>query len=650
MPSNYQSFSIRPTQGGDLMTIPSSENPGLSNYTTKRDWRRVVDQEWQREGHVNFAPAGVAEDHQPFPNYPDTDEPITLTHQLRAPNGRTAFIVGTPTTLYRFFTEPGGVYEPDVYEDGVYSTVGEGEWLVIGSGYSTSGHRWEAKNIAGVAYFNNGIDLVQTYNLNDFEVRPHYELREQGIARVETIAEFYGTLFCADITEINGDSLASVMNGADPYGPVTDSAIVERFAYRAAASSIGEPDRFGSMVNVATVAGNPTVTLEYPMRSLEAGMEVLIVGAGTDGTNHTSVIVFASGASITLETAPAVTLSAALLSRSDRLSLTAGYNDLQDDSSAVLRMEPLQDRLVVFKDTGFFIGVYTGDPNQPFAFTRTYTGPQTLFWRWTVISVNGDYLLFAGRFGFLKFSLTTQKPEPHEKLTLCENVFYDTALEENEDLIFAADNGLTSEAWFCFPSTGEDHALIYDYKFNTTSTSGRWYTAAATVKRPGRGIQAGPQQDWFVAGNSIGTVLQYSLTAFGASGYTLGSGYDSGYDCVLEHGWGSLGRSAYKTMGESIDDFNEKDVRCHTTLLASRSPGSELTIRIETAHNPSDVAEMVLEETLTELDTKNAVELFARGTYFRDRLTARGGSGVRLSARVWEAIPIGSRATSREAE
>ena len=153
-----------------------------------------------------------------------------------------------------------------------------------------------------------------------------------------------------------------------------------------------------------------------------------------------------------------------------------------------------------------------------------------------------------------------------------------------------------------------------------------------------------------MAGNSIGTVLQYSLTAFGTSGYTLGSGYDSGYDCVLEHGWGSLGRSAYKTMGESIDDFNEKDVRCHTTLLASRSPGSELTVRIETAHNPSDVPELVLEETLTELDTKNAVELFARGTYFRDRLTARGGSGVRLSARVWEAIPIGSRATSREAE
>lgn len=407
MPSNYQSFSIRPTHGGDLMTIPSSENPGLSNYTTKRDWRRVVDQEWQREGHVNFAPAGVEEGHQPFPNYPDTDEPITLTHQLRAPNGRTAFIVGTPTTLYRFFTEPGGVYEPGVYEEGVYSTVGEGEWLVIGSGYSTAGHRWEAENIAGVAYFNNGVDLIQTYNLNDFVVYPHHELREQGVACVETISEFNGTLFCADVTEINGDSLASVMNGANPYGPVTDSAIVERFAYRAAASSIGQPDRFGSMVNVATQAGSPVVTLEYPVRSIEAGMKVLIVGAGIDGTNHTSTVVFVSGSSMTLETAPAVTLSAALLSRSDRLSLTASYIDLQDDSSAILRMRPLQNRLIVFKDTGFFIGTYTGDTEQPFVFTRTYTGPQTLFWRWTVISVNGDYLLFAGRFGFLKFSLTT---------------------------------------------------------------------------------------------------------------------------------------------------------------------------------------------------------------------------------------------------
>lgn len=651
MPTPYQSFTVKPTHGGDLMTVPSAENPGLAHYTIKRDWRRVVDQEWQREGHIEFAPAEGEQAQQPFPNYPDVDEPITLEHQLRAPNGRTAFIVGTPTTLYRFFTEPGGVYEPGVYEDDVYASVGQGEWLVIGSGFSTAGHRWEAENIAGVAYFNNGVDLVQTYRAGDFEVYPHYELREQGIACVETIAEFNSTLFCADITEINSASIAAVMQATNPYGPVGDPTITERFSYRVAASSIGQPDRFGGSVNCATKAGSIVLTLEYGLASIFAGDEVIVVGAGVDGNNHTANVIYAAGTKVFLDAPVATTLSAALLFKSDQLSLTASYIDLQDDSSAVLRMKALQDRLVVLKDTGYFVGTFTGDTDQPFAFTRTYKGPQTLFWRWTVIVVDGKYLLFAGRFGFLTFSLTTQQPEPHQKLTLCENLFYDAALEENEDLIFAADNGLTDEVWICFPNAlGSDKALILDYKFDTVSTSGRQYTAAATIKRPGRGIQTGPQQDWFVAGDAQGTVWQYALTAFGLKGYALGNGYDSSYECVLESGLGSFGvPKSGQSMGNVANDFDEKDLRCHTALLATRTPSTELTVEIESTYNASDDAELVLSETLPELKTRNAIELFARGVYFRDRLIANGGNGVRFAGRVWEACPVGTRAVSRQA-
>ena len=650
MPSRYDSFTVRPADGGDLMTQPSRENPGLRNYTTKRDWRRSLDQEWQREGHVLFAPAEGAVAHQPFPNYPETDEPITLTHQLRAPNGRTAFIAGTPTTLYRFFTEPGGVYADGVFEDGVYETVGQGEWLVIGSGYSTSGHRWEAKNIAGVAYFNNGVDLVQTYSAGDFEALPYYEMREQGIACVETIAAFYGTLLCGDVTEINEDDLATVLNGSDPYGPVTDTNITERFTYRVIWSAIGKPSRMGASGTCATAAGSSVVRLTYEMRSFQPGDEVIVVGAGGADTNLTAKILWATGTTLYLDKIAMVALTDAALYKSDHLSLSAGYQDLQDDSSAVLRMEPLSDRLVVMKDTSFFVAGYTGDSAAPFTFTKTYSGPDTLYWRWTVCAINGEYLLFAGRFGFRTFNLTTQRPDAHAKMALCENTFFDAAMEENEDLIFAAENGLTNEIWFCFPNVlGRDHALIYDYKTNTCSTSGRQYTAAATIKRPGRGAQLGPQQDWFVAGTSMGTVLQYNLTAFGQHGYALeDDGYSSGYDCVLESGFGSLGKAAYKSMAEAVDDLSEKDVRSYMPLLASRTDGKQLTVEIESASLPSGTATTVVSEVLGDLDSFPAVDLFARDVYFRDRLIANGGDGVRLSGRAWEAAPLGSRTTTRD--
>lgn len=650
MPSRYDSFTVRPADGGDLMTQPSRENPGLRNYTTKRDWRRSLDQEWQREGHVLFAPAEGDVAQQPFPNYPDVDEPITLTHQLRSPNGRTAFIAGTPTTLYRFFTEPGGVYADGVFEAGVYESVGQGEWLVIGSGFSSSGHRWEAENIAGVAFFNNGVDLVQTYKAGDFEVIPYYEMREQGIACVETIASYYGTLLCGDVTEINEDYIDDVLGGSDPYGQVTDSNLVERFTYRVIWSAIGAPTRMGSSGTCSTAAGSSVAYLAYAMRSFQPGDEVLIVGAGAAGTNLTAKVLWAADKALYLDTIAAVALTDAAIYKSDQLSLSAGYQDLQDDSSAVLRMKALSDRLVVMKDTSFFVASYTGDSAAPFTFTKTYSGPDTLYWRWTVSSINGEYLLFASRFGFKTFNLTTQRPDSHVKLALCENTFFDAAMEENEDLIFAAENGLTNEIWFCFPSVlGRDHALIYDYKTDTCSTSGRQYTAAATIKRPGRGAQLGPQQDWFVAGTSNGTVLQYNLTAFGQRGYALADdGYSSGYDCVLESGLGSLGKSAYKTMAESVDDFAEKDVRSYMPLLASHTNGKELTVEIESAPLPSAAPTTIISEVLGDLDSFPAVDLFARDVYFRDRLIANGGDGVRISGRTWEAAPLGSRTTTRD--
>ena len=84
-----------------------------------------------------------------------------------------------------------------------YVDENPGYWIVIGSGYSTAGKRWETVSINGYMVFNNGVDLLCTYRVEEMSVVPIYELREQGVAAVGTISEINGILMCGDITEIH---------------------------------------------------------------------------------------------------------------------------------------------------------------------------------------------------------------------------------------------------------------------------------------------------------------------------------------------------------------------------------------------------------------------------------------------------------------
>lgn len=75
-------------------------------------------------------------------------------------------------------------------------------WILTGA------HRWEAVDISGYTIFNNGADLLQVFRLEWDAVRPLYELREQGVARVGTICNFFGILMLADITDIFDTKIA----------------------------------------------------------------------------------------------------------------------------------------------------------------------------------------------------------------------------------------------------------------------------------------------------------------------------------------------------------------------------------------------------------------------------------------------------------
>lgn len=154
-------------------------------------------------------------------------ETITMVHLCRQGNDQTCVVAGSQRRLYRYFALTNGNYwsidpldyppfqipnyvslNPADYPIGQiaqYVIDNPGYWIVIGWDFSLDGHRWEAIEVAGWTVFNNGVDLPVSYQVNDYQVTPIYELRENGVASVGTIAEYIGALMCMDITEIQSD-------------------------------------------------------------------------------------------------------------------------------------------------------------------------------------------------------------------------------------------------------------------------------------------------------------------------------------------------------------------------------------------------------------------------------------------------------------
>jgi hypothetical protein len=198
--------TITPRDGGHLMTAASADTAGLANYTIKRDFRRELDGEVLSEGFEWFSPNPSKFGH-PAAN----GEPITLIAMARRNNRQTAVVVGTPTTLFRYYGLDNGRYVEDGYIDDTYFDMNDGAWLKIGGGFAVDAQRWQAVSINGWLVLNNGVDLPVTYRLEHSKVEPIYELRELGIASVGCISEHNGILLCGNIRQIKAEAHAALM-------------------------------------------------------------------------------------------------------------------------------------------------------------------------------------------------------------------------------------------------------------------------------------------------------------------------------------------------------------------------------------------------------------------------------------------------------
>ncbi len=667
MAKRFTSISVSPTDGGRLMSRVSASEAGLSNYKVKRDFRRDSDYEMRREGYDYFGDLGsLSVGTQPFPAGVSSTDEITLVHLSRSTTGKTQVVVGTKTALYLYNALEGDyVSDPNSANNPYFDVVnvvggtepyfGDVEWKQIGSGFSSSGRRWEAVNVSGYTIFNNGVDLPVHWRIGQTSVTPMHELRDLSIASVGTIAAFNNILMLGDIREIPAASHTAWMNGSTPYGMYSEGLATDKYQYRLLWSVLDKPTEFGVPVSGTTTSSSTTLTLDFPSESFVAGDEVVVLGAAVAGGNLYTTISSISGTTVVLSDAASTATSSAILQKQSAVGSITGFDDLQDDASGIVKMGELMGQLVIYKDTSNFLARYTGVPTSPFSFARIGSSEgKGMYYKNTLVNVDGKYHVYAGRNGFYRFDLQNRQPKELAVMDLCSDIFFDSPDVNigNSDKIFSSFNTNTSEVWFMFPSSTDDKAICLDTRYQTVSTTSIDVTAAASVKRPTINIQPVETEDWFVMGTSDGVLLTYGKVDKPLSWwsnkdeifYRRKSKTDTTtktpYSSVLSSGLGDFG-----------DQFNEKDIRSYLPNLSSKQEGLTnlgISVSIFSANTQATQESLSVGPVSVDEPEENSIALFARAHNFRDEITVSGKDNpVRLASRTYEVSKVGSRSAIR---
>ena len=201
-----QQFLALPSTGGVLKSRHSETDIGLANYLVKHNFRRDLDKELRREGCEYFAPRLTTTDEEARAQSFPTDQPITLIHNLRRPDGTVGLIIGTETTFYRYHGGSSGPYvEAGYWVDGYTDDNISGYWSIIADGFAKRNEgalRWDAANVNGWALFTNGYNPPVMYRLEWDEVRTIPDLLVQGITTLKCVTEFNSMAFWGNVGEI----------------------------------------------------------------------------------------------------------------------------------------------------------------------------------------------------------------------------------------------------------------------------------------------------------------------------------------------------------------------------------------------------------------------------------------------------------------
>lgn len=347
----------------------------------------------------------------------------------------------------------------------------------------------------------------------------------------------------------------------------------------------------------------------------------------------------------------------------EQLSSPAAFREFSQDGSRILQMKQLADKLVVYRDSGFFFISKTNNTEVPFAIEPRYTGGRVADFRHTIIDVDGNQHIFMGNSGIYAINRTSTEPQP---ISLFEigPPFWQLVPPDLAEFVYAVDNPITREIFINCPlgllknskgeyinergdlTSGKPNiawgVIAYDYINKTLSTIDTSFTSAAYIRKP-KHNRVGPDEAWFVMGvhqakdgEQIYVGTQYREDAdYGGVMCRYGYGPPKiderePYRIYSRLGYGY--RSQIKSgLIDFGDSFSDKEVRTYVLELSSKYGVTPIRVKISTTTSPQGTEQVETMQTvdgkeldyveLNNLVDENMIPMYVQAPYIRDDIT-----------------------------
>ena len=419
----------------------------------------------------------------------------------------------------------------------------------------------------------------------------------------------------------------------DPYGIVPDG-IMEHIPDEQAWSDLGQPKNFAPLLFSVQEATSTTVNLPFkPFNWTAQQTRLAIIAGGPSGgilggqsefplgiliTAFAAFSPATMGVPMTLEEATDASISYPRQIQSTRwadISTSVGKQRL-GNGSRITAMVALDTVQIIAHENGFFVNRYTGQAKTPFALRQRYAGKNVPMNGDCVVAFNNKEIVYPSVSRSFYSYNGQSDPAIHELLDDAKDFFFSGL--PNTERIWAIENAITSELWFC----REDLVLAFCYDSDSIGTSEMdvGLGAAAFVTEPGA------DEDWFIL--SVANLVYLYGMIDGEPTTFLRNGSAVPWQLT----------SGLLTMGTQ---FREKMLHSYTPLLGSPSPDTEIKVQLRSTYNADASLTDLLTpvETLPSPENENFIPTYFQAVYFQDEITSDGDvdEDFRLTGRIFEA-------------
>jgi len=330
----------------------------------------------------------------------------------------------------------------------------------------------------------------------------------------------------------------------------------------------------------------------------------------------------------------------------EQLRSPAAFREFSQDGSRILKMKELADKLVVYRDSGFFFVSRTNSQEVPFAIEPRYKGGRVADFRHTIIDVDGKQHIFMGNSGIYSITRSSTEPKPISMFEIGPP-FWQSVPPELSEYIYAVDNPITREIFINCPVGRKENnelewgTIAYDYISNTLSTIDASFTASSYIRKP-KHNRVGPEEAWFIMGihqandnNFVYPGTQYRedynyggvLVRYGYGPPKIGEREPYRVYNRLGFGYESRLKSGLIDFGDS---FSDKEVRSYQLELSSKYGTTPLRVKISTSSAPQGTEQIETMEVvdgkdidyveLNNLVDENVIPMYVRAPYIRDEI------------------------------